>query len=72
MSIGSVLPYRSVQGLFVGLIFCGFVAGCGGTDIDVREVLTLEDVTSGWYDVGIVNGKNKLVPTIAFALKNIF
>ena len=70
MNIGSVSPYRPVQGLLFGLIFCGFVVGCGGPDIDIREVLALEEVKSGWYDVGIVDGKNKLVPTIAFVLKN--
>ena len=70
MSIGSVSPCRPVQGLLFGLIFCGFVVGCGGPDIDIREVLALEDIKSGWYDVGIVDGKNKLVPTIAFVLKN--
>ena len=29
------------------------------------------DVSTGWFDAGIVDGKNKLVPTIAFTLKNV-
>jgi len=28
------------------------------------------DVTTGWFDAGIVDGKNKLVPSIAFKLHN--
>jgi hypothetical protein len=28
------------------------------------------DVFSGWYDYGVVNGLNKLVPSISFRLKN--
>ena len=27
--------------------------------------------TSGWFDVGVVDGKNKLVPSITFKLKNV-
>ena len=29
------------------------------------------DVSTGWLDAGIVNGQNKLVPTITFTLKNL-
>jgi hypothetical protein len=45
------------------------VAGC-----EVREVendLRIVDVSSGWYDAGIVNGENKLVPSISLRLENI-
>ena len=28
-------------------------------------------VSTGWFDAGIVNGQNKLVPTITFKLKNL-
>lgn len=29
------------------------------------------DVSTGWFDAGIVNGQNKLVPTITFTMKNL-
>jgi hypothetical protein len=32
--------------------------------------LVVTDVFSGWYDFGIVDGQNKLVPSISFRLKN--
>lgn len=44
-------------------------AGCGPT-VDLAASLQIVDVSSGWFDAGIVNGQNKLVPTITFSLKN--
>ncbi|MEO7191236.1 MAG: hypothetical protein ABI051_09285 [Vicinamibacterales bacterium] len=47
---------------FVGL------AGCGpGADI---TKLAVTDVFSGFYDFGVVEGANKLVPSLSFRLKN--
>jgi hypothetical protein len=45
-------------------------AGCGPT-IDVSKGLEVTLVNSGWYDAGIVNGQNKLVPSVTFKLKNV-
>jgi hypothetical protein len=45
---------------------------CGpGTEPDVKTALQVVESTSGWYDAGIVNGQNKLVPTLAFRVKNV-
>jgi hypothetical protein len=45
---------------------------CGGKAIDVKQEMQITDVTTGWFDVGIVeDGKNKLVPSISFRLKNV-
>jgi hypothetical protein len=41
-----------------------------GPGVDVRQALQITEVTTGWFDAGIVDGKNKLVPSIAFKLKN--
>lgn len=43
--------------------------GCGPT-VDLSKALTVTDVATGWHDAGVVNGKNKIVPAIAFKLKN--
>ena len=43
---------------------------CGPT-VDLTKGLEVEIVTSGWFDVGIVNGQNKLVPSVTFTLKNL-
>ena len=45
-------------------------AGCG-PDVDLTKALHVEVVSTGWFDAGIVNGQNKLVPTITFKLKNL-
>ena len=44
-------------------------AACGPT-IDLTKGLQVSIVNSGWYDLGIVNGQNKLVPTVIFTLHN--
>lgn len=45
--------------------------GCTSRQVDIQKVLKVTDVTTGWFDAGIVEGnKNKLVPTITLRLKN--
>ena len=44
-------------------------AACGPT-VDLTKGLEVAVVNSGWFDLGIVNGQSKLVPTIVFALHN--
>jgi hypothetical protein len=50
------------------------MAGCSPT-IDLTKAIAVTDITTGWYDAGIVPSpegeKNKLVPSISFALKNV-
>src|SRR5258707_131328 len=42
---------------------------CGPT-VDLTKGLQVTILNSGWYDLGIVNGQNKLVPTVTFNLRN--
>jgi hypothetical protein len=44
-------------------------AGCGPT-VDLTQNLEVLDVATGWFDAGIVNGQNKLVPSVTFKLRN--
>jgi hypothetical protein len=44
-------------------------AGCS-QPVDLKAGLHVVDVSTGWFDQGIVDGKNKLVPSITFSLKN--
>jgi len=46
---------------------CSF--GCGPT-VDLSKALQVSDVSTGWHDAGVVDGKNKLVPSVSFTLKN--
>lgn len=47
-----------------------FSVGCGPT-VDLTKGLQLTVVNTGWFDAGIVNGQNKLVPSASFTLKNV-
>jgi hypothetical protein len=44
-------------------------AGCRSREVE--KDLRITDVKTGWYDAGIVEGQNKLVPSISFRLQNI-
>lgn len=39
------------------------------SSVDVKESVALTDVSSGWFDAGIVEGKNKIVPSVSFRLR---
>ena len=45
-------------------------ASCGPT-VDLTKGLQVVDVSTGWWDAGVVNGQNKLVPSVTFKFKNV-
>lgn len=55
--------------LLAGAVVLAAAASCG-PGVDIKTALQVTDFTTGWFDAGIVDGKNKLVPSIAFRLKN--
>jgi hypothetical protein len=46
-------------------------AGCRSNEPDAKTALKIDESVSGWFDAGIVNGQNKLVPTVAFKAQNV-
>jgi hypothetical protein len=52
------------------VLFALFSAGCG-PNVDLTKGLKLDVVNSGWYDVGIINGQNKLVPSATITVTNV-
>ena len=56
--------HRTVGVLLVGLLACA----CAGS-IDLKQSLQVTDLSSGWLDAGVVDGKNKLVPTVSFRIR---
>lgn len=36
--------------------------------VDVAEAVTVTDLSGGWYDAGVVEGKNRLLPSVSFRL----
>lgn len=44
--------------------------GCGPSSIDIATSIKAGNITTGWFDAGIVDGKNKLVPSASFTITN--
>ncbi len=67
MKTPSILLTLALAALLLPLTACA-------PAVDVTRDLAIVDVTTGWYDAGIVKDpegeKNKLVPAISFRLKN--
>jgi hypothetical protein len=43
-------------------------AGCG-KPVDLKQVLQVTDLSGGYFDAGVVDGRNKVVPSVTFRLK---
>jgi hypothetical protein len=39
-----------------------------GSSVDLKQVLTVSDLAGGYFDAGIVEGKNKLQPSLSFRI----
>jgi len=65
---------RSAKGL-IGLTVLVLLPACltaaCDRSRDVSKDLKIVDARTGWYDAGIIDGKNKIVPSIAFRLENV-
>jgi len=46
------------------------LAACGAEPTPIDEAFQVTELTTGWYDTGVQNGLNKLVPTISLRLTN--
>lgn len=51
------------------VIAAGLASASCTKDVDIKQVVQVTDVTTGWFDAGVVDGKNKLVPSITFRLR---
>ncbi len=52
------------------LLVCVAVPACATRTIDLPKALEVTVVSTGYLDAGIVDGKNKIVPTVSIRLKN--
>jgi hypothetical protein len=49
-----------------------FVSACGSSARQpITQLIAPVDVKTGWFDAGVEDGKNKLVPTVMLTLKNV-
>src|ERR1044072_8786481 len=42
-----------------------------GPKVDLTKGIQVVDVSTGWWDAGVVDGMNKLVPSVTFKFKNV-
>ena len=56
--------------LWLVLLAALATASCG-PKVDLSKGLQVVDVSTGWWDAGVVNGQNKLVPSVTFKFKNV-
>ena len=54
--------------LFVSALLASAVAACG-KPIDLKQAAQITDVSTGWFDAGVQNGQNKLVPSVTFRIR---
>lgn len=56
--------------LKLAFVAAAMLAASCAPPVDLTKNLQVLDVSTGWFDAGIVNGQNKLVPTVTFKFKN--
>src|SRR6476619_4185742 len=60
------------RSLAVAAVSFAFVASSAcGPEVDLAKSAQLVDISSGYYDMGIVNGKSKIVPQAIVRVKNV-
>ena len=57
--------------LWLALVVPIVSLSCSGPTVDLTNGLQVTDVSAGWFDAGVVDGKNKLVPSVTFQFKNV-
>ena len=61
--------FFGVPVMLIALAASGAVAASCNRSVDIKDEIEVVDTSSGWYDAGIVEGKNKIVPSVTFRLK---
>lgn len=61
---------RSLANLFVlGLLAAALASSACGKPVDLKQATAVTDVSSGWFDAGIQEGKKKLIPSVTFRIR---
>ena len=55
--------------LILGLLASALSSAACAKPVDLKQATEITDVSSGWFDAGIKDGKNKLIPSITFRIK---
>ena len=52
------------------MLAMGMTAACS-EPVDIAKAVQVDVATSGWLSAGVVDGKNKIVPSVSLTLKNV-
>ncbi|HSC26095.1 MAG TPA: hypothetical protein VLD67_02410 [Vicinamibacterales bacterium] len=66
---GAVITGRPSRPALVLWALLPLLAGGCGPSVDLREALEVTELAGGWYDQGVEDGRNKLVPSVTFRLR---
>jgi hypothetical protein len=64
------MRFRHLRAAVLVSVLSVAAGACGPSNVDVTKILKIADLTTGWFDAGIVDGKNKLVPSASFTVTN--
>jgi hypothetical protein len=59
---------RSPATLFVLVLLAAVLPSSCSKPVDLKQATQITDVSSGWFDAGVQDGKNKLIPSITFRI----
>jgi hypothetical protein len=59
------------KALLVAFVCAAATACAGNAREPINKLVEPVEVKTGWFDAGVEDGKNKLVPTIMLTLKNV-
>lgn len=72
LSMTSEAGRRRVRGSRLGVLVALAASMACSPSMDVPSALRITQVSSGWFDAGLDPlGRNKLVPTVSFRLRNL-
>jgi hypothetical protein len=54
--------------LVIALLAAALSSASCGKAVDLKQATQVTDVSTGWFDAGIQDGKNKLVPSVTFRI----
>ena len=52
-----------------GLLLLLLAATACTHPVDIQQTFRVTDLQGGWYDAGVVDGKNKLIPSVSFRIE---
>jgi hypothetical protein len=55
--------------LVLGLLASALSFSACNKPVDLKQATEITDVSTGWFDAGIQDGKNKLIPSVTFRIK---